>query len=346
MELVERFFHPAGAKPMRERNFGDIIYGRWGETMAEDVIVVCRSDAQVEVHCHGGNAAVRRIADDLVTTGATEESWCDWMRRHEPNEFQRAARVALTGALTERAAMILLDQYHGALEAALRQIAQSITDSETGSATELLEQLLNRAPIGLHLTHPWRVVLAGPPNAGKSSLVNALLGYERAIVFNEPGTTRDVVTATTALDGWPVELADTAGLSAGIDPLDRAGIDRATAQADAADCLLLVFDASQPWTDEQQALVERWPTAIVVHNKCDLVASPQQRAGQYTSVKSGQGIESLAQAIARRLVPNPPKPGQPLPFTREQVHALQAAARDLQAGHLDAATSKLLAMLS
>ena len=68
------------------------------------------------------------------------------------------------------------------------------------------------------------VVLSGAPNVGKSSLINALVGYERAIVFAEPGTTRDVVTAGTAVDGWPIELADTAGLRESTDPLEAAGI--------------------------------------------------------------------------------------------------------------------------
>ena len=98
------------------------------------------------------------------------------------------------------------------------------------------------------------MVIAGPPNVGKSSLINALLGFQRAIVFDLPGTTRDVVTAVTALDGWPVELSDTAGLRSSDDPLELAGIEQAHRQAAAADCLLLVFDASQPWSARESAI--------------------------------------------------------------------------------------------
>jgi tRNA modification GTPase len=346
IELVERFFRPAGTKPLRERSFGDITYGRWGDTLAEDVIVSCRSERQVEVHCHGGSAAVRRIVDDLTAAGAVEELWHDWTTRQEPNAIRQAARVALAGAPTERAAMILLDQFQGALKTSLQQITQCLAESEIGQAQELTARLIHRASLGMHLTRPWRVVIAGPPNVGKSSLVNALLGYQRAIVFDQPGTTRDVVTAKTALDGWPVELADTAGLSAGVDPLDRAGIQQAAAQADAADCLLLVFDASQPWTDEQQNLIKRWPTAAVVHNKCDLVTSAQQHAGQFVSAKTGQGIESLARAIINRLVPDPPPPSEAVPFTREQLQSLDKAGSALRDDDFELAKSILLSMLA
>jgi tRNA modification GTPase len=346
IELVEQFFRPASAKRLRERRLGDIVYGRWGARLAEDVIVSCHSDRQLEVHCHGGSAAVRRIVDDLTGAGAVEESWRDWATRHEPHPILQAARVAFAGALTERAAMILLDQYHGALETSLEKIIRCLAESEIGRPRELIGQLLHRAPLGVHLTQPWRVVIAGPPNVGKSSLINAILGYERAIVFDQPGTTRDVVTAMTALDGWPVEMADTAGLSAGIDALDKAAVERATTQANAADCLLLVFDASQHWTEEQQNLIERWPTAVVVHNKCDLVASARQHAGQYISAKTGQGIGGLVDAIASRLIPSPPPPGGAVPFTQEQVQQLQAAALDLAARNIEAAKSRLLAMLA
>jgi tRNA modification GTPase len=101
------------------------------------------------------------------------------------------------------------------------------------------------------------VVIAGPPNVGKSSLINALLGYQRAIVFDQPGTTRDVLTATTAIDGWPVELADTAGIREGDDAIETEGVARALAEIRAADLVVEVWDASQETGDRGQGTGDR-----------------------------------------------------------------------------------------
>src|SRR5262249_26206167 len=148
----------------------------------------------------------------------------------------------------------------------------------------VLDKLLALAPVGLHLAQPWRLVVAGPPNVGKSSLVNALVGFERAIVFDQPGTTRDVVTALTAFSGLPVELCDTAGLRNTDDSLEAAGVARAQEQAAAADLVLLVLDVSQPWMADQRELVDTWPRAIVVLNKADLVDANQPRSLKQPSV--------------------------------------------------------------
>jgi tRNA modification GTPase len=170
-------------------------------------------------------------------------------------------------------------------------------------------------------------VLAGRTNVGKSSLINALVGYRRSIVFDAPGTTRDVVTATTALEGWPVELSDTAGLRASDDPLEAEGVRRARQQMIAADCLLLVFDGGRAWCAEDDALVESWPAAIVVHNKADLAppAAEARPAGLRTSAITADGIDKLVAAIAARLVPDVPPPGAAVPFTPRQVDSLQRA---------------------
>jgi small GTP-binding protein len=106
---------------------------------------------------------------------------------------------------------------------------------------------------------------------GKSSLINALVGYQRSIVFDEPGTTRDVVTAETALDGWPIQFIDTAGLrDSDADDLEAAGIALARQQLDAADLRLLVLDTSQPRNADDERLLDEWTDALVIANKCDL----------------------------------------------------------------------------
>ena len=227
-EFVQRFFHPKAGAPLAERAVGQIVYGRWGGEQAEDVIACRRSESLVEVHCHGGTAAVWRIIDDLLAAGAREEAWAEYVARGEASPIRAAARIALAQATTARTAEILLDQYHGALETTLQQIAAALDAGaeDLSAAQSEMQELLARAAWGLHLTQPWRVVVAGPPNVGKSSLVNALVGYQRAIVHDQPGTTRDVVTALTALEGWPIELCDTAGWRESDDELETAGIAR------------------------------------------------------------------------------------------------------------------------
>ncbi len=303
---------------------------------------------------------------DLMQAGAVEERWSDWIRGHENTRIRAAARIALANCVTQRTAAILLDQYHGALEAALSQIVDWLASPHFGpfdkthatprpeevgddlKAVASLGKLLARAPLGLHLTQPWQVVIAGPPNMGKSSLINVLLGYQRAIVFDQPGTTRDVVTDLTALDGWPIEFSDTAGLRTSEDPLESIGVERAIEKAHSADLLLLVFDTSQPWTTAYQHLVETWPAALFVHNKCDLpaVTATNKPAGLQASALTGEGIESIATAIVGRLVTVGLQPGDAVPFTAEQVEQLQSALAAVRSGDFEAACHGLLAMLA
>jgi tRNA modification GTPase len=329
-----------------------IVYGRWGSDPAEDVIVCRRNEQCVEVHCHGGQSAMRRIIDDLLNRDSREESWHHWVAGHESSAIRAAARQELARATTARSAEILLDQFDGALEAAVRGIVQLIEErcDDLSAVAARIEILLDRAPLGLHLTQPWRVVVAGPPNVGKSSLVNALVGYQRTIVFDQPGTTRDVVTALTALSGWPIEFCDTAGWRNSNDPLETAGVQRAMQQAGTADCLLLMFDLSQPWTNEQQQLVDQWPQAIIVHNKCDLAKADHRAKDEETSVVTstitGEGIDLLTRKIVQHLVPIDPAPRTAVPFTVAQVERLQAATAALKAVDAPAARRHLLALLA
>ena len=115
------------------------------------------------------------------------------------------------------------------------------------------------------------------PNVGKSSLINAIAGYQRAIVHDSPGTTRDIVGVQTAMGGWPVEISDTAGLREAGETIERVGIDLARQKILAADLIVLVFDRSLPWSDQDQALVDCYPVALLIHNKSDLPRAAGQR---------------------------------------------------------------------
>ena len=342
-ELVGRFFHSASGRTLDEVARGRILFGRWrdadgDETPGEELIVCSTGEKTVEVHCHGGRAAVRRVVDALTECGGEMMDWPAWLIDREPSRFSAEARIAMADATTRRTALILLDQYHGALERKVRAIDELVDEGALGKAGKRLGELLAWAPLGRHFTRPWRVVLAGRPNVGKSSLINALLGYERAIVTPVAGTTRDVVTAPAALDGWPVELADTAGLRAARDEVEAAGVARAREQAETADLLLLVFDRSEPWSAEDRQLADRYPQAIVMHNKSDLTARDEDRPdGLMVSATKAEGIEALIAAVVGRLVPVVPAPGAAVPFTERQIECFKQARSALAAGQPRAA---------
>jgi len=318
---VASLFRAAAGRPFGDFPCGRIGFGHWAASgAAGEEIVVCRRAAdEVEIHCHGGRRAARTVVDSLVAGGAEEISWQDLASRQAVGRIEAEARVALAAARTERAAAILLDQLRGALRSSLTEATRQIRRGHTAEAAAILRDMEEPAAVGLHLTEPWRVVLTGRPNVGKSSLINAILGFERCIVHTEPGTTRDVVTAHTALGGWPVELADTAGLR-----------------------------VATPWTDADESMLAEWPSAVVTHNKCDLrPAPPQDRPpGLMVSAAESLGIDTLVQEIARRLAPEPPSPGAAVLFTRPQIQAVRATQAALAAGHDDEAVLMLTGLLA
>ncbi len=196
-------------------------------------------------------------------------------------------------------------------------------------ALSRLDALLEWAEFGLHLTSPWKVVIVGRPNVGKSSLLNALAGFSRSIVYDQPGTTRDLVTAEIALRGWPVQLVDTAGLRDSTCALESAGIGLAREQFAQADCRLIVVDTSQAPEPEDFELLAAWPKAIVVAHKADLAdvwGDPHcaRSHGRFLRLQAAES-EALADLIAGSLVPRVPESGTPIPVTCRQVELLQRA---------------------
>jgi tRNA modification GTPase len=197
--------------------------------------------------------------------------------------------------------------------------------------------------VGIHLVTPWRVVVTGRPNVGKSSLVNALLGFERAIVCGQAGTTRDAVATRMAIDGWPLELVDTAGLRATENALEAAGILRSHQHVAAADLVLVVVPAGEALPEPLAAR-----NRLEVMNKCDLFPHvPRCPAGAIAvSALTGFGLPSLAREIVARLVPDPPLPGQAVPFTQRQLSAIRQACEHCRRGDRSVAQGMLQRLLT
>ena len=355
-EIVAACFSSRSGQPLDEVPLERITLGRWGGPEGEELIV-CRTTSQrVEVHPHGGEAAVENVVQRLVELGAVECSWQAWIGSDEGCPLRAAARIALAEAPTRRAAAVLLDQFHGALRADLQQ-AIDLLEQDASAARQILARLSRRGELGMHLARPWRVVLAGAPNVGKSSLVNALVGYERAIVYEQPGTTRDVVAARTAIAGWPVELSDTAGLRESSDPLEAEGVRLAELLLTRADLVVYVLDATLPPAGlPRQLTVARnaGRQTVVVLNKVDLLDERQREAIRQftnervlcTSARTREGIDGLLDAIASALVPDPPTPGEAVPFERHHCEQIDAALASLDASDVPSTAAILHGLLT
>jgi tRNA modification GTPase len=314
-----------------------IVVGYWRSPVGREQVVIARRASDCfEVHCHGGRAAVEAIAVSLVQAGARQQDWQAWIAARDEDPLAAAARRLLADAPTLRTAGILLDQVQGALSRAIADVRTLIAGQQRAAAAEQVQSLLDTIKLGAHLVDPWRVVLAGPPNAGKSSLINALVGYERSIVARLPGTTRDVLTVRTAIDGWPVELADTAGLSKTSDPLEQAGVAFAREQLTAADVVLWLMPCDGAAAKSIDAPTEIANRSILVRSKCDLLndqsaACPELPAIP-TSARTGAGLPELLAAISRQLVPHPPAPGSAVIFAIDQRNACEQALEAIERG--------------
>jgi tRNA modification GTPase len=286
----------------------------------------------VEISCHGGQLITRRALETVLAAGA---------RLANPGEFTQRAflngKMDLTQAeavmdliqartdLSLRAASAQLEGQLGRRVALLRDGLLDLTahveayidfpeediEPETGALLLArmdgvlagLDALLATAAQGRILREGVRTVIHGAPNAGKSSLLNALLGQDRAIVSHLPGTTRDTIEEQINVRGIALRLIDTAGLRVSDDPLERAGMDRTRQSLAQADLALRVADASQPPSDDPAE--GNGENQILVLNKIDLGLDPgwAGRPGDAVPVscRTGEGIEALKDAIFTRV---------------------------------------------
>jgi tRNA modification GTPase len=282
----------------------------------------------VELSCHGGLLAPARVLAALHEAGARPAAAGEFTRRAVLNgklDLVQAEAVGdLIDAVAPAQARAALRQLDGGLSRRLGELRRRLLETEGLLAydidfpeeddgpvppariaaqlqqlAELVERLLATAPAAERLREGALLVLAGRPNVGKSSLFNALLGADRALVTEFPGTTRDAVEGHTHFLGWPVRLADTAGLWDAADPIDRLGIEVSRRYLAAADLVLLCVEGGRaPAADERAILSER--PALLVRTKADLDGGTAG-GGLAVSAVSGQGLADLRRSVAERV---------------------------------------------
>jgi tRNA modification GTPase len=346
-ESVRRLFH--GSAPLPATPSGGRVWHGWlGEHLRDEVIITAdlgQESDWIEIHCHGGTEVIRALMEQFASSGIAAVSWHELPLGRGRSSLQAQADIALRSALTLRTADILLWQVHGALDGALTEIRKLLERGDLLAAAQRLERLNRHGGLGRHLTEPWRIVIGGAPNSGKSSLMNALAGFQRSIVAPTAGTTRDVVTALLAFDGWPVTTADTAGIRQATDELEQAGIVRAEREMERADlCLWLLDGAAAPV----------WPMSmprrsINIINKIDRPpAWDWQDAvdALRISARTGEGIEVLTHALGKALVPDPLSPGEAVPYTAELCAAISLACQALVEGRCSETMTIIDRMLS
>jgi tRNA modification GTPase len=281
----------------------------------------------VELSCHGGLQVPGRLLAALQAAGARPAAPGEFTRRAVLNGKLDLVQAEAVGDLIDATAPAQatsalrqleggLSRRLGALREALIQVEALLSydidfpEEDEGAvppariAAEIegvstrIRHLLATAPSAERLREGALLVFAGRPNAGKSSLFNALLGSERALVTELPGTTRDAVEAYTDFLGWPVRLADTAGLWDASNRLDRLGVEVSHRYVSSADLVLLCVEAGRPMGEDEAAIARDRPV-LLVRTKADLTTEPGE--GLAVSVVSGEGLEPLRRFAAERM---------------------------------------------
>jgi tRNA modification GTPase len=341
--IASTIFRPCKNTPLvsaetHTLHYGHVVDPSTGEIVDETLVSIMHAPATytredvVEINCHGGMMPLQRTMALLIASGA---------RLAEPGEFtkraflnnridlaQAEAVMDIIAAKTELSLRAAQEQLRGGLSAeiaTLRDLLLSLTasveagidfseeDIEIGSARIVdtislvlagIDRLLASRTLGRIVRDGFATAIVGRPNVGKSSLLNALLRQDRAIVSEVPGTTRDVLEEYLNIAGVPLRIVDTAGIRHSHDVVEKEGVRRSLAAITSADIVLVVLDGSQPLTSEDHRVLDevQGKNAIMVINKSDLPRKlkPLERPVPQVSIscQTGKGLDSLRETIA------------------------------------------------
>ena len=377
-EIAAAVFRPLGRAGLLERPARTLVYGdlldREGAAIDRVLCTYSRGPASytgedtAEIHCHGSPMVLSLGLEALFAQGARQAGPGEFTQRAFLNgrlDLAQAEAVAdLLDARSREGARHAAGQLSGALSRKIQAVYSALVDvmahfhavldypdedvdpftrqaleEDLRRQEEALQKLLATYQRGRRLNQGVKCALVGRPNAGKSSLLNALAGYERAIVTDIPGTTRDTVEESVELGGLPLRLTDTAGLRESADPIERLGVARSRAAMEEAELILVLWDGSVPAEEEDRALLREAmslaPT-ILVRSKGDLPAAPASGLDMdpappvvELSAKTGEGLEALSQAVAALFPKDPGAAYGELLTNARQALAAQRALEDV-----------------
>lgn len=373
LSITAELFQADNAQPLAQWQAGQMILGALrgtdGAVLDRPLCCIRREPASytgedmVEFHCHGSPAILTLVLEALFSKGARMAQAGEFTKRAFLNGKLDLAEAEAVGDLIDAAGEAAVKnaaaQLGGALSRRIDAIYQPLVDTaahfhavldypdedldpftieqlaatleQTCAQTQALTESYHR---GKFYAGGIPCAIVGAPNSGKSSLLNALLGYERAIVTDIAGTTRDTVEERISIAGQSLRLIDTAGLRESGDVVERLGIERSRAAMEQASLILWVVDASRPLTQEDEAVRALLPPGtaqILLLNKADLPMAEGLPTGLPISAKSGSGLDALAAQISQ-LFPSLPHEALGSVLTNaRQYDAAQRAAQTLQA---------------